>query len=201
MCRAIPLALLLLLAGCSAPTGGPTGAATPEPTETPAITPDATAANTVDYDDLSPEARAAFEAALDDGARFAPDSPYLGNETYDVAAADVFDEHAYVERDDTYYAVSLEHGGYVASYHVRADAATVGGDARVVALDNLSADVRDEVRSAIENGSHSVPPGKWRSLPPALEDHEFVRYENETYRLSAIHGDIPTYELTVRRVG
>ena len=197
----ISLALLLVLAGCSAPVGGPTDTATPDPTGTPTTPADATAANTVDYGNLSTEARAAFEAALDDSARFAPDSPYLANDTYDVAAADVFSDHAFVRRDGTYYAVSLEHDGYVASYHIQATSATVSRDAPVVALGNLSADVRDEVRSAIENGSHSVPPGKWSSLPPALEDLEFVRYGGETYRLSAIHGDIPTFELTVRPVG
>ena len=201
MRRAIPLALLLLLAGCSAPAGGPTDTATPDPTATPTTPPDATAANTVAYGDLSSEARAAFDAALDGGARFAPDSPYVEGEAFDVNAADVFGDNAYVVREGTYYAVSLEPDGYVASYHVRADSATVGGNASVVALENVSAEVRDEIRSAVENGSHSVPPGKWSSLPPALEDHEFVRHGGTTYHLSVLHGDYPTYELAVRRVG
>lgn len=194
----IAIALLLLLAGCAAPAGGPSDAQTPEPTATPT---DATASNTVPYGNLSAEARSAFDAALDGRARFAPDSPYVGGEAFDVDAAGAFGDNAYVVRDGTYYAVSLEPDGYVASYHIRADGATVGGNATVVALENVPASVRDVVRSAIENGSHSVPPGKWSTRPPALEDVEFVRYGGETYHLSILHGDLPTYELTVRRVG
>lgn len=195
----IPLAILLLLAGCSAPAGGPTDTTTPE---SAATTPtDATAANTVAYDDLSAEARSAFAAAADGTARFVPDSPYVEGDAYDADAADVFADHAYVVRDGTYYAVSLEPDGYVASYHIQTEPATVGQNDSAVAVEDLSPDVRDEVRSAVENGSHAVPPGKWSSQPPALEDHEYVRYEGETYRLMAIHGDHPTYELTVRRVG
>ena len=208
--RAILFALLFLLAGCSAPIGGPTDTATsgptatpttPDPTGTPTTPPDATAADTVAYGDLSVEARSAFDAARSGSARFAPDSPYVEGDAYDVAAADVFGENAYVVRDGSYYSVSLEPDGYVASYHIQATSATVSRDAPVVALGNLSADVRDEVRWAVENGSHSVPPGKWSSLPPSIEDNQFVRYGNETYHLSAIHGDHPTFELTVRRVG
>lgn len=192
---AIPMAVLFLLAGCSAPAGGPTV------TPTPATPTDATAANTVAYGNLSAEARSAFDAAVDGSARFAPDSPYVEGEAYDVAAADVFGDHGYVTRDGTYYAVSLEPDGYVASYHIQAANATVGGNASVAPLGELSADVRDEVRSAIENGTHSVPPGKWNTLPAALSDHEFVRYEGETYHLAVVHGDHPTYELSVRRTG
>lgn len=197
---AIPLALLVLLAGCSAPAGGPTDTATPEPTPTPSTPTEATAENTVAYGNLSAEARAAFDAALNDSARFGPDSPYMADEMFDVAAAEVFGDHAFVRRQDTFYAVTLQTEGYVASYHIRAANATVSENASVVAFENVSADLRDEVRSAIENGSHSEPPGKWDSVPPALEDYEFVRYEGETYHLSVLHGDHPTFELMVTPV-
>lgn len=198
---AIPLALLLLLAGCNAPATGPTDSVTPTITPTVTGPTDATAANTVSYANLSAEAQTAFEAALDGTARFAPDSAYIEGDTFDVDAAEVFGDHAFVRRGDTYYAVTLQHDGYVASYHVRAANATVSENASVVAFEDLDAEIRDEVRSAIENGSHSVPPGKWRSPPAALEDVEFVLYESETYHLSVLHGDHPTFELTVTPVG
>ena len=207
--RAIPVALLLLLAGCGASVGGPTGTTTPGPTPTPTTPgpiaspttpPDATAANTVAYGGLPAEARSAFDAARNGSARFAPDSPYVDGDAYDVSAADAFSDHSYVRRDGTLFAVSLEPDGYVASYQIRAASATTSQNAPVIPLANISDGVRDEVRSAVENGSHSVPPGKWSTKPAALEDAEFVRYEGETYHLSVLHGDHPTYELTVRPV-
>lgn len=199
---ALPLALVVLLAGCSMPTGGPADTATPTPTPapTPSTPTDATAENTVAYGNLSAEARAAFDAAQEGTARFAPDSPYVEDAAFGPYTAEVFDMYEYVTRNGTYYAVSLETGGYVASYHIRAATATVSENASVVALANVSTEVRDEVRWAIENGSHSVPPGKWYSRPPALDAFEFVRYEGETYHLSILHGDHPTFELTVTPV-
>lgn len=197
---AIPVALLLLLAGCSAPAGGPTDTATPAPTPTPSTPTEATTGNTVAYGNLSAEARSAFDAALNDGARFGPDSPYMADEMFDVTAAEVFADHTFVRREDTFYAVTLQTEGYVASYHIRAANATVSENASVVAFENVSVDLRDAVRSAIENGSHSVPPGKWDAAPPVLEDYEFVRHEGETYHLSVLHGDYPTFELTVTPV-
>jgi len=198
---AIPVALLLLLlAGCSGPVAGPTDTATPEPTRTVSTPTDATAETTIAYGNLSTDAKAAFDVAVDGEARFGPDSPYLDDELFDATTAEVFGEHKFVTRDGTYYAVSLQTEGYVASYHVRAANATVSENASVVAFENVSAGVRDMVRSAIENGSYSVPPGKWNSAPAALEDLQFVRYRGETYHLSILHGDHPTFELTVTPV-
>lgn len=194
---AIPLALLLLLAGCSAPVAGPADTATPESTPTATTPTNATAENTVAYGNLSSEAQAAFDAAQVGTATFAPDSPYIEGESFGTYTAEVFDMYEYVTRNGTYYAVSLQVDGYVASYHIRANNATVSENASVVALENVSTSVRAEVSSAIENGSHSVPPGKWSSQPPALEDAEFVRHEGETYHLTIVHGDHPTFELTV----
>lgn len=199
------VALLLLLAGCSAPVperpGGSTPP-TPEPTltGTPSPPADATDGNTVDYADLPPRSQRAFDAALEDTARFAPESPAVESDYFAERAADPFYDHRYVRRSGTYYEVSLQPGRLLASYHIHASLATPDGDETAVAYGNLSDDVSDEVRGAIENGSYDVPMGRWSAIPEELRDVDLVRYRGERYRLHYVVGDYRVLELSVREV-
>lgn len=209
--RRLLCAVLLVFAGCLGPGAGPVGTesptdaptptptASPTPVESPTPTtspppattaePGPTDANTVAYDALSPDARDAFDAAREGEARFLPDSPYVDGEFHDPDALGQFRDHGYVETNGTVYELSLHQGALYASYSIHADRESPGENASVVAFDDLDANVSAQVRSAVENGSHHVPLGKWDSLHPALRDVEYVRYEGESYRLSYAVGD------------
>lgn len=186
------------------PTHSPTTTATPTPTPTPRPGTDGPPAGTpgesdvVDYADLDADERAAFDAAMDGGVTFVPDSPYVDGEHH-AEDAGAFRRHDYVRKDGTYYRLSMSTGELYASYGIRTDDGTPSGDDTVVALGNLSDDVRDEVRWAVENGSHGVPAGKWHSLPEELGDVDYVRYEGETYGLTYVVGDYWAETLTAER--
>ena len=83
---------------------------------------------------------------------------------------------------------------------IYADLAEPGPNETVRALSDLPENVRTETRWAIENGSHTVPFGKWDSLPESLQETEYVRYENETYGTSYAVGDFWAYELRLTPV-
>ncbi len=199
---------VVLVAGCvgpgtgvgGTPTASPTDMPTPTPTASPepvtTTVPDPTDGNTVDYANLSADAKAAFDAARDGEARFLPDSPHVEGDYFDPTALDEFRDHEYVERNGTTYALSIHSGELYASYTIYADPASPGENASVVAHENLSANVSAQVRSAVENGSHDVPLGKWQSLHPDLADVEYVRYGGDTYRLSYAVGDYWVQVLT-----
>lgn len=213
-----PLCFLLalaLLGGCLA-APGPAGGPETEPAGTPTVTPgdSATASpgemplpasatpggsdgSVVDYADLPSESRAAFDDALDGTVSFVPDSQYVDGD-HTVDAAKPFYDHEYVRKNGTQYPIDVSMDGKLyASYGI--DSEPVDGDEVGSAVDvsNLSGEVRDEVRWAVENGSHSVPAGKWDSLPAELSDTEYVRYEGETYKLSYMVGDYWAIRLTV----
>lgn len=217
-----PLSLLLTLAvlgGCLAapgPAGETTtapGDATRTPTQTPtdrgtvplretplpgSPTPDeSTGDSVVEYAELPAESRAAFDDALDETVSFAPDSPYVDGE-HTVDAASPFHDYEYVRKNGTRYPIDLSMDGELyASYGIDSEPVDADPNETVVTVSNLSTEVRDEVRWAVENGSHGVPAGKWDSLPRALGDLEYVRYEGETYRLSYLVGDYWALRLTV----
>ncbi|MFC7139131.1 hypothetical protein ACFQMA_04670 [Halosimplex aquaticum] len=216
-----PLSLLLALAvlgGCLAAPGPagettttPTDAATQTPTSTeqstvpPGETPlpgsptpdESNAGKTIDYADLPAESRAAFDDAFDHRVSFVPDSPYVEGE-HTVDAASPFHDYEYVRKNGTRYPIDLSMDGELyASYGI--DSERVDGDVNgtVVPVSNVSTEVRDEVRWAVENGTHHVPAGKWDSLPGELGGLEHVCYEGETYSLSYIVGDYWALRLTV----
>lgn len=189
------LTLLLVLAGCTGP--GSDVAGTETPTVTPASTPtvtldtptDATAGNTVDYVDLSPEGQAAFDAAVDGEVKFLLESPYVEGEYFEPSVAEEFGDVEYVRTDERTYALSRSFGELYASYDLYAEPASPADDATVIDHENLSSNVSTEVRWAVENGSHYLPLGKWDSLPPDLDDTDYVRYDGKTYRMSYAVGD------------
>lgn len=199
----------LALAGCS--IGGPAGTATPaqtatdEPpqagTPTPSDrsgtpTPAPTDANTIAFADLSPAAQEAFTTTRRPSglAIFVPESPHIEGDTFPPEAAEPFAEFAYVEKNGALFRVRLTRGTMYSSYEIRAAPADPDADATVVPLANVTESRRDAVRSAIENGSYTAELGWWRS---SGIDAEYVRYENETYRLTVITGDYLSEQLRV----
>jgi len=222
------LVALAALGGCLA-APGPTGdGATPTdtPTDTPAITstgtpestfstdtptpappsasptpsPTPTDGNTVDYSALPPASQAAFDDALDGEISFVPDSPYVeGNHT--VEAARPFRDSAFVRTDGGLYRIETAADGRLyASYSIYADRLDAEENVSVTPYATLSTRVRDEVRWAIENGSHDVPTGKWDSLPEELGEASVVRYDGELYEMSYAVGDYWPETMTVEPV-
>lgn len=172
---------LVLLAGCAGFAGDERAGA-----ETPG---DATPANAVAYGNLSPAERRAFDAAVDGGAEFFGDTRYLEGEYFDPAVARPFRAHEYVRKNGTFYELSSHDGHVVASYKIVASAGDPPGNATVVALGTLPAEVRRPVSWAIENGSYTTPLGQWNSVPDELGDAEYVRDGDRSYRLGYRVGD------------
>ncbi|AUV83167.1 hypothetical protein C2R22_17180 [Salinigranum rubrum] len=195
----------------STPTATPTSTttATPPPTPPATTTPTTpgspTANNTVDYAALSATQQRAFDRAVDGGVQFvddsALDSPYVGDDYFARDAADPFQSYDYVRKNGTHYRVSYEESGGqgLATYGIRATERGPPDDASVVVLDNLSTEVREPVRWAIENGSYGVPAGKWYSLPQVFDRFEYVRVSDDTYRISVVYGDLIADALHVAR--
>lgn len=183
--------------GSTPSTGTPTAtppSGSPTPTATPAD------GNTVDYSKLPADSQAAFDDALDGEISFVPDSPYVEGD-HTVEAAGPFRDHAFVRKDGQLYRVDTAMDGPLyASYSIYADPESPGENASVTAYATLSAAVRDEVRWAVENGSHDIPAGKWDSLPVELGHTAYVRYDGETYRMSYAVGDYWAERMTVERV-
>lgn len=223
--RPLSLSLLLalaLLGGCLAapsPTGEstdePTGVTTQTPTQTPipvdssttppgetplpgTTTPDGSNGEAIDYAELPAESQAAFDDALDGTVSFVPDSPYVDGE-HTVDAANSFNDYDFVRKNGTRYSIDLSMDGELyATYGIDSEPVDTAPNETAIRVSNLSADVRDEVRWAVENGSHTIPAGKWDSLPAELGDIEYVRYEGETYSLSYMVGDYWALRLTVK---
>lgn len=185
MVRYVGVALLVLLAGCQGFTAGST------PAESTAdAPPGATVTNTVGYEDLSPGAQRAFDAAVDGQAKFfaESDSEYVDGPYFDPATAEPFRDYEFVRKNRTYYRLSGRFGRLYASYRIRALPAPVPTNATVTSLSALNASLRNPVRWAIENGTYNVPLGKWGSVPGDRRP-EYVRYSNETYRVGILAGD------------
>lgn len=195
---------LLVTAGCTAAdvSGDAPRTTTATTTETAPIetatTPTETEtneSNTVAYDDLSATQRRAFDRAVAGQAQFVDesvlDSPYVDGDYFTRETAAPFRTHAYVRKNGTDYGLSYRESGgdAFATYGIRATGASAPDDATVVALANVSAEVRDEVRWAVENGSYTAPAGKWSSLPTGFDEFDYVRHEGETYRISVVYGD------------
>lgn len=216
MQRFLLLAVVALLAtaGCIG-SGGPVtdgepSTASASPTQTPESTPSSTPSptppptsaagdDTIRYEELNADQRAAFDAAREGEVTFAPDSPHVEARFH---AQDVgpFYEYDYVRWNGTDYRISLTSGRLYAQYGIEATRTDGTEGLTVVALENLTADVRDEVRAAVEDGSHTVPYGKWDSLPEELQTVDAVREGDEVYALTYVVGDYWADVLTVEPV-
>lgn len=213
MRRGFVVALLVLLAGCSGLNGGaspaqPTAEATPARTTTATASADApadaTPRNTVSYAALSAVERRAFDAARRGEVGFASaairESPYVNRTFFPTASEDVFRNHEYVRKNGSHYRLSWEGGALLASYGIEAVEQRPPENATVAALENLSARVSEPVRTAIENGSHATPFGKWDALPEQLDGVDYVRDGETYYRVSIIVGDAWPEQLRAERV-
>ena len=132
---------------------------------------------------------------------FVPNTSYVNDSAgYAFDHVDPFREHDYVRYDGDRYRITTHAGKLYASYQIRASVGTPGEDAAVVALEDLPADVREEVRTAVTEGDYYAPLGKWDTLPESLQDTDYVRYDGESYEMNYVVGDAPAVVLTVERV-
>ena len=220
MVHRLLVALLVVLAGCAAAPGGempdqrsetttslPT---TGEPVSSPLTTSTtsssdvpagANEANTVAYAELSHVQRRAFDAATIDGARFFAETRYVEGDYFDPSVAEPFETHEYVRKDGTYYQLSYQSGPLYASYGIQATEGQPTRNDTVVAYGNLSSLTRDPVRWAIENGSYTVPLGKWSTTPEDLSRADYVRYSGNHYRIGVVVGDWWVQVWTAEEVG
>jgi hypothetical protein len=116
--------------------------------------------------------------------QFVPNSTYVDESGgFDRERVGPFQNDEFVRENGTYYRISFEDGQLYASYGITATVATPGENDTVVALSDLPESVRNGIRQAITEGEHYAPYGEWDSLPESLRDTEYVRHENETYRM------------------
>lgn len=191
--------LLIVLAGCSGLNGGAPSTQPTDPTSTVA-----TSNNTVNYTELSDTEQQAFDAAQQRSTGFAPISVRESlaiNQTYfPLDAQDVFQNHEYVQKNGSYYQISWDGHTSLATYEIRVTEQQPSENASVVALGNLSSEVREPVQKAIENGSYETPYGKWYSLPESLHDSKFVRANGTYYKTRFTVGDFWNTEMRAEPV-
>lgn len=214
----VALAALLLLAGCGGGvgSGGPETEQTPTPlstdngTATESATPTQSTTPTpspvdssrvLSYTALTDEQQSAVRTAIDGEATFVPNSSYIDDSAGYVAEDTPFRLHDYVRYDGSLYRIHLRSGKAYAAYGIQASAASPGENGTILAFENLPAEVKDEVRTAITEGSYGAPWGKWGSLPDPLGDGEtqYVRYENQTYEMAYVTGDARAAVLRLER--
>lgn len=195
---------LLLLAGCLGgmlPAGTETTTSSPQDPMPTTVAIDET--QVVDFEDLNSEQQAAFRDALDGEVSFVPPSSYIADsEGYSHEQVGPFENNDYVRYDGDLYRINLAYGAgrLYASYEIRAAAEVPSDEATVTDFETLPVDIRDEVRTALTDGRYYAPMGKWDSLPEPLGDTEYIRYENQTYRMGYTVGDWWAHVLTVERV-
>lgn len=194
---------LALLAGCAGLADSGDSTATPGAGSTPTLTPapvapaDATAENTVAYDDLGPVARAAFEDARADGARFLPETPHVDGEFYDPNGFEAYAGHDYVVRNGTHYEIEVGHGTMYAQYDVRAVLTDVD-PANATHVDELPANASRFVRTAIENRSATTDLGE--SLPDGLDGVRYVHRNGSVFELRIAIADYAAQRVSLERV-
>lgn len=143
--------------------------------------------DTVVYDDLDENQQDAFRDAIG------------SNTTLTGVDAAPFRNHDYVRYEGKQYRVGVSRS-WSAAYTIEASPDDPPEDATVRAVSELPPDVRDEVRTAVTEGSYDAPVGKWDALPEPLNEVDYVRYGNETYELSYVVGDAVSRTLTAERV-
>ncbi|MFC4356448.1 hypothetical protein ACFO0N_00625 [Halobium salinum] len=214
MFRALSVVLLLLSAGCvadggggpsvQATTDGPPDSTTRAAGEHPSTD---TARNaTVEYGDLSPAERRAFDTALGGEANFVHRSSLDSLEnregyfTRDVA--EPFRAHEYVRKSGELYRLDYEASGgdLLASYGVHAELVEPPANATVVPVGNLPSDAQGPVREAVRNGSYHSQTGEGVSRPEGLGEGMYVESDGEVYRLTYSVGDLWPDVLRVERV-
>lgn len=214
MRRELMVVLIMLLAGCSglnsgAPPTQTTNAEAPVQTSTagpsdgsPA---DPSPSNTVNYTALSPAEQRAFNVAQGGEIGFAPaavrESPYVNQSYVPPEFKAVFENHKYVLKNGSYYQLSWEIGPIIAAYDIQATEQTPPAKASIVPRDELSHQVREPIRRAIENGTHETPFGKWDSLPESLDGIDYVRDGETYYKIDILVGDVWVSKMSANQTG
>lgn len=199
---ALALLAVVVLGGCVGPIGGATSppaeqspiddpSTTSPPTTSPAPPANANGQNTVNYSELNAHQQAAFEAALrGEEVTFVPNTSYVDDsEGYWYDQIDPFEDNEYVRYQGQYYRPEFTSGPLYAQYLIEATRGAADENDTVRAFSELPEPIKDEVRQAITEGEYSAPLGKWDSLPEPLSDTEYIRYQNETYRMGYVVGD------------
>ncbi len=190
---ALAVALCLVLAGCSGSTQSEPATETPTPTSTPSP-PDG---SVVAYSSLTSTEQVVFDRARANGSvGLGPDSPELDYEL-PSSAATPFQEHDHVKRNGTYYEVSVADRGFVGSYALDAELTEPGDSETVVAFENVTGEDVAILQQALRDGRYAVPPGGEASFDVSVGTGDVVEYRGETYRLTRIVGDYPTYQVSV----
>lgn len=208
--RALVLAVLLLLAGCSgvidqpqepeAPTG--TTPVNETTTRSPGTATTVEPSQVVAYDELTAEQQAAFQNALQGEATFVPDSPYIDEPAgYEMSNSTLFERNEYVRYNGDLYDIGLGLGKAYAIHTIMAVTGDPPENATVIALENVSANASDVLRTTLTDGRYESGMGEWPDgLPGRLGTLEYVRYEDETYELTYGIGEEWAKVLTVKRV-
>jgi hypothetical protein len=192
----VALLCLVVTAGCVGSLGGDGGA--DGPTQTPTTTagpapPDATAANTVQFGNLSEDQRRAFRAARYDPVAFAPD------ERFSIGDVSTFRSHEYVRYEGRYYAIETRSRMGPMASTWGAELLSSEPNATVRRFESLSQPLKNVVATAATGGSYRV--GYGEDPPEGLYDLEYVRYDNDTYRIFGERVmDSPEWVLTVTAV-
>lgn len=208
MRRALLLpALLVFVAGClGSPGVGPVATnATPTASPPPGTTPE----NTIAFANLSATERAAFRDAIDGEVVFTPNASYpdYSRPTHEYAARYAFEYHRYVRYEGRYYRIELEDRGPGPMAHtIEMGEVDPAPNDTAITFEDVPANLREEVRTAVESGSYRSPAGRWGGVPGVFArlsaDDRHLRYENGTYTVTSITtSDLPVYVLNVTDVG
>lgn len=203
MIRKIIVVLLVLSAGCSGVSDSQQTDTSPHSSSiqtseliTPQIGPaDSTDENTIRYENLSAKQQEAFDKAVESEVQFlyqtTIESPYIEGDYFPRWTANIFEEAKYVIMEKDFYRITYdpEGGAIFSSYGIRATENRPHENESVVNFNNLSAESKEPVREAAENGSYEVPAGKWDSVPGSLSSIEYVSVSGTTYEITIIYGD------------
>lgn len=197
----VVLVVIVVTAGCVSTNSPVTSPTEPPTTEPPTKTTTVHPTRVVAFHDLNGQQQSAFRDALRGAANFVPNSSYINeSEGYHFEEIEPFRTHDYVKYDGELYKIRFREGDLYASYLIRATIGSPDDDNTVAAFDSLPKNIRDEVRTAITEGEYYAPMGKWGTLPEPLQDVEYVRYENQTYKMGYTVGDAWGEVLTVEKV-
>lgn len=206
MRQTLVVIFLVTLAGCTSPlTGSDTGTSTVEMNTTSPTDPATTVpagADTVQYSELSETQQEAFDVAVESRAQFLSEqtlnSSYVSDSYFDRTIAEVFQLHEFVRKDGQLYRVRYEEdaGDTFASYQLRTKQADPTDNATVTHFESLSEGSQDIVEPAIQNGTYSIPAGKRDSLPEDIPWEGYIEYNNTTYRILVVSGDVFADTLT-----
>jgi hypothetical protein len=129
-------------------------------------------------------------------------SQYVGDSYVSRDSVEIFDSFNYVVKNEERYSVSYQSNAGIAfsAYQIETQEREPPQNATVVTYRNLSSSAKPHITEAIENGSSSVPYGKWNSLPRNLSNADYVDYSGSYYKIEITYADELAGVLRVERV-